>query len=60
MTDRDGEVYLRSSEAAAQLGVSPKTVTRWCREGRIAHTRTLGGHRRIPQSEIDRIKETRW
>jgi hypothetical protein len=29
------------------FGVGPKTVTRWCVEGRLASFKTLGGHRRI-------------
>ncbi len=30
------------------LGVNPKTVTRWCVEGRLTAYKTPGGHRRIP------------
>ena len=38
--------WLRTSQAAARLHVSAKTVTRWASEGRLTHRRTLGGHRR--------------
>jgi excisionase family DNA binding protein len=38
--------WLTASEAARRLHVSPKTVARWASEGRLAHRRTLGGHRR--------------
>lgn len=48
---------LTPREAAEQLGVSAKTVSNWCKIGKIAHIRTLGGHRRIPKSEVERIKE---
>jgi excisionase family DNA binding protein len=32
--------------------VSPKTVSRWAKEGKLPFVRTLGGHRRYPDSEI--------
>lgn len=47
--------YLRAGEAAALLNVSPKTVSRWAKEGRIPHIRTLGGHRRFPREAVERI-----
>lgn len=43
------------SEAAKILGVHPKTIQRWDREGKIRCIRTVGGRRRIPESEIKRI-----
>lgn len=45
--------YLRAAEAAAYLNVSPKTVSRWAKEGKIPHIVTLGGHRRFPRQEIE-------
>jgi excisionase family DNA binding protein len=44
--------HLRPAEVAELLGVSPKTVTRWAREGKLPCLRTLGGHRRYPEHEI--------
>jgi excisionase family DNA binding protein len=44
--------YLRTSEVADLLSVSPKTVSRWAKEGRLPFMRTLGGHRRYPEAEI--------
>lgn len=38
--------YLRPIEVAALLHISPKTLARWAKEGRIASVRTPGGHRR--------------
>jgi excisionase family DNA binding protein len=32
--------------------VSPKTVTRWARAGKLTAMRTLGGHRRFRASEV--------
>lgn len=42
-------------EVAKALRVSPKTVSRWCDAGKIAYARTLGGHRRIPIRELERL-----
>jgi len=44
--------YIRTAEAARILRVSPKTVSRWAKEGKIPHVMTLGGHRRFPSSAI--------
>ena len=49
------ERYLRTSEVAMKLQVSPKTVARWAKEGRLPYLATLGGHRRFPASAIDRL-----
>jgi excisionase family DNA binding protein len=49
------EKFLRTSDVARMLHVSPKTVSRWAKEGRIPHLSTLGGHRRFPASEIERL-----
>jgi excisionase family DNA binding protein len=47
--------WLCAREVAARLHVSPKTVTRWAREGRLAHRRTLGGHRRYEPAYIEQL-----
>lgn len=44
--------YLRTSEVARLLHVSPKTISRWAKEERIPFVRTLGGHRRFPATQI--------
>jgi excisionase family DNA binding protein len=44
--------HLRPAEVAELLGVSPKTVSRWAKEGKLPCRRTLGGHRRYPEHEI--------
>jgi excisionase family DNA binding protein len=49
--------YLRAAEAAALLHVSPKTISRWAKEGRVPHIVTLGGHRRFPRQEIEALAE---
>jgi excisionase family DNA binding protein len=49
--------YLTPGEVARMLHVSPKTVNRWAHEGRLACIVTLGGHRRFPRLEVERIAE---
>jgi excisionase family DNA binding protein len=39
---------LAPGELARLLHVNAKTVSRWCREGRLEAVLTPGGHRRIP------------
>ena len=41
--------YLRTGEVAEILSVSPKTVSRWAKEGKLPFLKTLGGHRRTPK-----------
>jgi len=42
-------------EAKRLLGVTTKTIQRWDKEGKMRVVRTVGGRRRIPESEIKRI-----
>jgi excisionase family DNA binding protein len=52
--------YLRTAEVADILYVSPKTVSRWAKEGKLPFLRTLGGHRRYSEAEIRELaKELR-
>jgi excisionase family DNA binding protein len=44
--------YLHTAEVADILHVSPKTVSRWAKEGKLPFLKTLGGHRRYPEAEI--------
>jgi excisionase family DNA binding protein len=44
--------YLRTAEVAGILYVSPKTVSRWAKEGKLPFMKTLGGHRRYPEAKI--------
>lgn len=50
--------YLRTAEVAEVLHVSPKTVSRWAKEGKLPYLRTLGGHRRYPEREILELAAT--
>jgi excisionase family DNA binding protein len=44
--------YLGAAGAAALLQVSPKTVSRWAKEGKLPYLRTLGGHRRYSERRL--------
>ena len=44
----------RPGQVAELLGVSVDTVRRWCDEGRLATTRSAGGHRVVPGAELAR------
>jgi excisionase family DNA binding protein len=49
---------LRPREVAALFQVSPKTVTRWARAGKLECVRTLGGHRRFPVDAVRKALES--
>ena len=42
-------------EAKKLLGITTRTIQRWDKAGKIRVVRTMGGRRRIPESEIKRI-----
>ncbi len=48
---------LTPAEVAAMFRVSPKTVTRWARAGKLTALRTLGGHRRFRAAEVRSLLE---
>jgi excisionase family DNA binding protein len=48
-------IYLTTAQVGEIFGVSPKTVTQWARQGKLPHSRTLGGHRRYPRADIRRL-----
>jgi excisionase family DNA binding protein len=48
----DAEPFLFTSQVADLLHVSPKTIARWAKDGRLPFQRTLGGHRRYPEAAI--------
>lgn len=43
---------ITTTQAAELLSVSPDTVLKWVKAGKIDATRTLGGHFRIPRSAL--------
>ena len=52
--------FLTRSEVAKLLGVSPNTVTRWAREGRLACLVTLGGHHRFEREVVEQIRKQQY
>jgi excisionase family DNA binding protein len=52
--------FLRPAEVADLLSVSPKTVSRWAKEGKLPFLKTLGGHRRYPASAIRELADVLW
>jgi len=48
---------LTIGDAAAELGVSPDTIRRWDRAGRIKTTRDERNRRRVPRREIERLRK---
>lgn len=55
MAESRNSEYLKTAEVAEILHVSPKTVTRWAKDGKLPHSRTLGGHRRFPAEAIQKL-----
>lgn len=56
----EGKEYLRPFEVAALLGVNPRTVSRWAKEGKLPCQQTLGGntgpgHFRFLRSDVKKI-----
>ena len=52
---RKKEELLKLRDAALQLGISFPTIKQWIYRKKIRSVPTIGGHHRIPQSELDRL-----
>jgi excisionase family DNA binding protein len=50
--------FLTRSEVSKLLGVSPNTVTRWAREGRLPCQVTLGGHHRFDREMVEQLRKS--
>ena len=48
--------FLTRSQVSRLLGVSPNTVTRWAREGRLPCQVTLGGHHRFERAVVEQLR----
>jgi excisionase family DNA binding protein len=48
-------IMLSVADACNQLGISKRTLQIWDNDGKINCHRTIGGHRRVYVSEIERI-----
>jgi excisionase family DNA binding protein len=49
------EKLLTLQEACRRLGIHPNTLRKWDKQGKIRVVRTVGGRRRIPESELERL-----
>jgi excisionase family DNA binding protein len=50
--------FLTRSDVSKLLGVSPNTVTRWAREGRLPCQVTLGGHHRFERELVEQLRKS--
>jgi excisionase family DNA binding protein len=48
---------LTGAEVAARFSVHPKTVSRWHESGKIGGIKTLGGHKRFYEDEVEQMRE---
>ncbi len=46
------DAKLSTAQAAAEAGVSKRTIVRWAEEGRLPATLTAGGHRRFNRADL--------
>jgi excisionase family DNA binding protein len=53
-----GTQFLTRSDVSKLLGVSPNTVTRWAREGRLPCQVTLGGHHRFDRELVEQLRKS--
>ncbi|MBI5949773.1 MAG: helix-turn-helix domain-containing protein [Chloroflexi bacterium] len=51
---------LSRTDVAIRFGVAPQTITRWANEGILPCVRTLGGQRRYPAYEVERLLSRAW
>ncbi len=51
----DNKQFLTTTQAARELSVSPDTVLKWVKAGKLSASRTLGGHYRIRRDAL-RVK----
>jgi molybdopterin-binding protein len=54
-SERKPDELLKPRDAALQLGISFPSIKQWIYKKKIRSVQTLGGHHRIPQSELDRL-----
>lgn len=50
------EKLITVTKAADQLGVTKKTLQDWDKSGKLSALRTVGGHRRYRQSDIEKLQ----
>lgn len=58
IVEREHVSLLQPKEAARALGVSPRTLRRYWKKGKIKAIRLPSGRLRYPKDEIERIRQT--
>jgi excisionase family DNA binding protein len=48
-------IWLTPAQAAPRLRVETRTLQRWANARRLTVVRTLGGHRRYKETEVDAL-----
>jgi molybdopterin-binding protein len=51
----ENQDLLQLRDAALQLGISFPSIKQWIYKKKIRSVQTVGGHHRIPRSEVDRL-----
>lgn len=51
----DGSSWLTTGQAAKLCSVTPDTILKWIRKGRLQGVRTAGGHYRISRSDLEHL-----
>jgi molybdopterin-binding protein len=54
-SERKSDPLLKLRDAALQLGISFPTIKQWIYRKKIRSVQTVGGHHRIPLSEVDKL-----
>jgi excisionase family DNA binding protein len=57
--DGRGGRFLTSAEVAEEIGVSPRTVSNWVRDGHLRAHRTAGGHARVAVEDLRLFLDSR-
>jgi len=52
---KEKQVLLKPKEAAEMLGITTRTLFTWNKDKKIKCFRTVGNHKRISLSEVERL-----
>jgi len=54
MKKTHAQYWLSPKAAAKRLGLTPATITRWCRQGKFPNAKKIGRVWRIPEEDLFR------
>lgn len=49
--------YYTTHEVATLFGVTSATIIKWVKDGKVYAYKTLGGHRRIGRTEVNKLAD---